>query len=550
MQSESTLDIDRTAPGQGDSLGVVAGWIADVGAKLIDATIAMGKMAIFVTAWVNTPDDGSLNLRSVPNGKVVATLPQSAQVEVLTDIEDTWCQTLYGSTAGYAMSRYLTTTEPGTTAAPTVTPTATLEPESTEYPITAWVNTPDDGSLNLRSKANGNVLITIPQYAQVSVLSDIGADWCKTQYGTLTGYTMTAFLTTTEPEQLEATGALDTGSETYSVTAWVNTPEGSLNLRSQPHGDVLTTIPQYAKVLVLSDIQAEWCKTQYSSIIGYTVSEFLTTTEPEQAPEADDTDDTYPITAWVNTPEGSLNLRRVPNGTVLATIPQYAEVMVFSDILETWCQTQYDGITGYTVSKYLTTTDPEQEPETGSAAEASENAVTAWVNTPEGSLNLRSEPNGNVLTTIPQYAEVTVLTDINDTWCKTKYDGITGYTLSKYLTTTEPAQDTTSDDSSDDGDTSGSDDTGSDDSSYDSNEPVLDPTLHEPDHEIIVYARPPAGDSTLALYEECSESSAVVANIAENSEVEITMVGETWCEIDYNGKQGYCIRDGLSFFEE
>jgi len=508
------------------------------------------KEAYCVTAWVKTPDDGSLNLRSKAYGKVITTLPQNAKVEVLTDINDTWCQLKYGSTVGYVLSKYLTTTEPGATAQPTATPTAaptaeptaTPEAASTEYPITAWVNTPDDGSLNLRNKADGSVITTIPQYTKVSVLANFDETWCKTQYGSVTGYTMSEYLTTTEPEEASEDAS---ESESYSVTAWVNTPEGSLNLRSEPSGDVLSTIPQYAKVTVLTDIQDTWCKVQYGTIVGYVMSEYLTTVEPEEEPEAEDGDDTYPITAWVNTPEGSLNLRKVPNGNVLTTIPQYAEVLVFSDMAETWCQTQYDGITGYVVSKYLTTDDPQQEAETDGASDTTEESITAWVNTPEGSLNLRSEPSGDVLTTIPQYAKVLVLSDLSETWCKTEYNGVTGYTLSEYLTTTEPSKETETGDSSDGGDSSADDS-----SSGEEEEPVLDPTLYEPDHEIIVYVRPPAGNTTLAMYEECSVSSDVLAKMAENSEVEIIMVGETWCEVDYNGKQGYCVRDGLSFFEE
>ena len=156
-------------------------------------------------------------------------------------------------------------------------------------------------------------------------------------------------------------------------------------------------------------------------------------------------------------------------------------------------------------------------------------------------------------TTIPQYAEVVVLSDMSETWCKTKYDGISGYTVAAYLTTKEPSQNADTGDSSNNEDTSDSSDSSDDTSTSNdtsAEKPILDSTLYEPDHEIIVYIRPPAGSSVLALYTECSDSSDLLATMTENSAVEILMVGETWCHIEYNGKQGYCIRDGLSFFAE
>jgi stage II sporulation protein D len=475
-----------------------------------------------VTAWVNTPD-GSLNLRTAPNGSVLASIPQYAQVTVLSGFTETWCKTQYGSYTGYTMSKYLTTTEP----------------EQKAYSVAAWVNTPDDGSLNLRNIPNGTLVAVMPQHAQVTALTDIADTWCQIQYGSLTGYTMSMYLMTTEPgTAAQPTPTPAPSDDVYPISAWVNTSDdGSLNLRKTPGGSVLVAIPQSAQVDVLSDMAETWCKLAYGTATGYAMSAYLTTTEPQPTATPAGSSESDSLTAWVNTPEGSLNLRNAPNGSVLLTIPQYAQIAVITSLSDTWCRIQYNGVTGYTVSRYLTTTKPSQAEDTAQTGDGT-TGVTAWVNTPDGSLNLRSAPNGSLIATIPQYAQVLALSSLSETWCKTKYGDITGYTVSKYLSTTKPTQTAASTASPDSSDSS-------------SAEKTLDPTLREVDKEIIVYVRPPAGQATLKLYDECLENATVLKSMPEDSEVEIIQAGDTWCEVLYdNNQKGYCLRDGLSFFEE
>ena len=236
-------------------------------------------------------------------------------------------------------------------------------------------------------------------------------------------------------------------------------------------------------------------------------------------------------------------LTTIPNGTVVALLVQGSE----------WCKVSYGAFQGYAQTKYLsintsgettTTDDTDDSSDTvDTSGEAEETySVTAWVNTSSGSLNLRATASmtAAVLAQIPQNAEVEVLSDITAAWCKTSYGDEIGYVMSEYLTTTQPSADTVSADS---------EDTGEDGTSI-SDETDLDPTLHEPNHEIFVYVRPSAGATTLPLYELCAEDSDLIAHMQENSQVEIIRVGDTWCEVLYNEQQGYCLRDGLSFFEE
>ena len=80
-----------------------------------------------LTATVVTAS-GSLNLRSQPNGSVLAAIPQYATVRVLAK-GDPWSQIQYAGISGYAMSTYLSFVEGTTTPSPsegTPTPLPTV----------------------------------------------------------------------------------------------------------------------------------------------------------------------------------------------------------------------------------------------------------------------------------------------------------------------------------------------------------------------------------------------------------------------------------------
>ena len=509
-----------------------------------------------ITATVAT-ESGSLNLRQYPqlSSTVLTTIPQYATV-IVTNFGDTWSAVTYGGYSGYVMTMFLSFDNesgsgPGSTGLTTVTATVTTV----------------SGSLNLREDAlaGSRVLTTIPKGTVVPVLRRLSS-WSYTRYQGVYGYVMNSYLTFTGSENVATDAEI-------AIPAVVVTESGSLNMRKEPYGKVISSIPQLEQVDVFIR-GTVWCYLRYNEVYGYAMTEFLSfdtediqatqtpaptiiapadtpgptmapvdtpapTAAPSPIPTPDPTAVPGATIAWVATPEGSLNLRNQPNGDVLTTIPQYAQVEVLTSLTSTWCKVKYGVFTGYAMSEYLSPAEPQFQPE-ATATQAPVNdsdAVIAWVNTPEGSLNLRNQPNGDVLTTIPQYAQVTVLSGISSQWCKTSYNGYTGYTVSKYLSTTKPAQPAQTP-------SGGSSDTGPSDTK------PMDPTLHTPAKEIFVYVRPPSGNAAIGLYDACSESAALLHTIPQDSQVEVIRAGDTWCEVRMGNMQGYCLRDGLSFFAE
>lgn len=109
-------------------------------------------------------------------------------------------------------------------------------------------------SLNLRQQAStaSPVLARMPHGTQVNLLEKLG-DWSKIQYGTLTGYVMTGYLTIQE-DGVEETPPAASGIGTATVA--LSDESQTLNLRAAPttnssvlarlrHGQTLTVLERY-----------------------------------------------------------------------------------------------------------------------------------------------------------------------------------------------------------------------------------------------------------------------------------------------------------------
>ena len=337
------------------------------------------------------------------------------------------------------------------------------------------------------------------------------------------------------------------------ILARVNTQKGSLNLRVSPSSSarVLRTIPQYEVIPVLEKGDS-WCKTVYGGTEGYVMTAFLAfqagpagasptpiAASPTQAPSA--TPAPSAATAWVNTPQGSLNLRLYARDTakVLLTIPQYETVSVH-ETGSVWCRVTYHGVTGWVMTRFLSfdgaAPTPAPAPIAPSPTPAvtpvpAPSAATAWVNTPQGSLNLRlyARDTAKVLLTIPQYETVSVH-ETGSVWCRVTYHGVTGWVMTRFLSfngaapTPAPA--------------------GSPAPAAGGSVP-LDPTLRTLQEPIVGRIMPT--DKRLNLREGCSTAARVILEMPKYEFLTIYAVGDTWCQVEYGGRTGYCMTKYLEY---
>lgn len=461
---------------------------------------------------VVTTVSGSLNLRrdALPGSPVLARIPKGTTIRIDEKLS-AWSRTTYGGQTGYVMNTYLTFHQG--------------QPEISAG--TTAVVTTVSGSLNLRTEPSlsGGVIARIPQYATVNV-QQRGDSWCYVVYNDTIGYVMTSYLTfdgdsaQTPPEGGDASGESGSGSGDNSenagnaggnssgtMTAYVQTESGSLNLREQPGSAyrVLRTIPRDSAVTVLS-YGDPWCQVTYGGTEGYVMTSFLRFDTPPTLPQEPETDEGQEET----------------------------------DAPET------GGSSGETSQPATPTPVPPQEQPDESTA------VAAWVNTASGGLNLRYSPScsAQIIGTIPRLAAVKLLVKGNE-WSYVSYNGQYGYVMTSYLTTTQPSGDGGGGSSS-----SGSSGQSGGSSSGNTSQPsgsiqpdqngmvnsggvILDVTLQVPASATYATAAPQSGDA-LRLWTVCAETGEPLASVPSGEQVEIILTGRTWCLVQYGTVQGYC----------
>lgn len=541
------------------------------------------------TTAVVTTQSGSLNLREqARSGSAILTrIPQYATIAVHERGAE-WCHVTYNGVTGYVMTVFLTFQDEPMPDLPDDSeqgeetgdepdandpnePIVTPEPggDNALYAVVTTVS----GSLNLRRDAlpGSPVLARIPKGTTIRIDEKLSA-WSRTSYGGQTGYVMNTYLTFHQGQPEISAG----------TTAVVTTASGSLNLRTEPSlsGGVIARIPQYATINVQQRGDS-WCYVVYNDTIGYVMTSYLTfdgdSVQPpsDGASEPDSGDNSTntgsdgaggTMTAYVQTESGSLNLREQPGSAyrVLRTIPRGTAVTVLS-YGDPWCQVIYGGVEGYVMTSFLRFDPPPslpQEPETDEGQDGTDapetddetsqpdtptpappqdmpdesTAVTAWVNTVSGGLNLRYSPDGSsqIILTIPRLAAVKLLVEGNE-WSYVSYNGKYGYVMTSYLTTTQPSAD------SGGGQAGGSSSGGqqSQDGMANSGGVILDITLQVPTSATYAVAAPQNGD-VLSLWTMCAETGEPLASVPSGERVEVILSGRTWCLVQYGTVQGYC----------
>lgn len=253
-------------------------------------------------------------------------------------------------------------------------------------------------------------------------------------------------------------------------------------------------------------------------------------------------------TAYVHTSNrGSLNVRSAPRhgNTTIAQLPFGTQVSILG-VTGAWTQISANGVSGYVMSSFLRKSSTGGDPGTTTTPAPTSNTPSNPPVNPgtgigsalvitgnRGSLNLRDRASysGRALLQIPYQASVLVLAR-QGKWSQVTYQNTTGFVVDSFLrhqtdnnpTTQAPTE-------------------------TPSPSPTQAPAPNQPDTSGIAFVNT-ANKRTLNFRSAPSEGRNIIGQIPSGEALILIKRGNDWCEVIYNGQQGFVMTSFLRFSNE
>jgi uncharacterized protein YraI len=234
------------------------------------------------------------------------------------------------------------------------------------------------------------------------------------------------------------------GSAPVPDTSGNATTSASLNLRSDASlsAGVVAVMPMSSRVEVTGGSRNGFYPVTYRGTSGWAYGQYLrfdSGADPGPADSGNAPAPAPPPSAGnekATVVGGSLNLRSGAglNYSVLAVMPNAAEVTLTGQSSGNWLSVSYNGTAGWAFADYLRTatsgaSDPEPEPEPDHSPSVTGSATT------QAALNMRSGAGiGNsLLLVVPSGVTVSTTANTSNGYTQIVYNGTAGWVLSNYL---------------------------------------------------------------------------------------------------------------------
>lgn len=486
----------------------VAGWV-----YLENCTMSAGtslQTGFAVGSMVEITNTAQVNFRSGAGTSyaLLGTIPKGTVLTV-SEVSGDWLKVNYNGTNGWFKSTYCKAYTQSASAGSSSSASASSVAAVGEQIVI--VNT---DQVNFRSGAgtNYNMLGTIPQ-GTVLVVSEISGSWFHVSYNGQNGWVSSAYCKKYTAPVANSTAAVGDKVEI------ANTDEVNFRSGAGTGYSKIGTIPR-GTVLTVSEVSGNWFKTTYNGQTGWFSSGYCKKYTGNTSGSADagtaESGEMIRITAsvavYLRTGAGvSYNpIGLVPSGKILTVI----------EAQNGWYRVNYEGKTGWITSHY---TEKYTDASSGTASDAPAQTVAAVaagdvVKINVFSVNLRTGAGTNYqsIGTIPRNTVLTIK-EVTNGWCRTEYNGKTGWFVAQYCEkyTEETASGT--------------------DTSTEESVPVLQ-----------------AGDSVRTVYRVYMRSGGGLdyeqIDVIENGEIlTVEEVAGEWIRITRNGKTGwmcsrYCVK--------
>lgn len=371
---------------------------------------------------------GRLNVRASASAdsKAVTLVREGDTLQYICEANG-WIGVAVGGKTGYVMKSYVSVDK--NLIAEDVA--ATLESYSSAQQATASVR------VNLRAlpMTDSDALGVIGKGDAVSIVGRSG-EWYRVTYGGKTGFVMGEFLLTGEEESggAESSGSAGSaapGGVDYSsaVAAVVNT---RVNMRqsASTSASVLKVLGVNTSVSITGEC-GDWYKVSCAGKNGFIMKQFVSLAG--QSGPADSGEVIY--SAAVNAESSArVNLRAeaATSSSVLTVIARGETVSVTGEKGDFYI-VRANGKDGYAAKAYFRLTGSSGS--SGSSASSGASATTdvsPWTGVADVEINMRAEPEGEVLYVLKSGTEVTV-NGVNGSWYRVDYRGTTGYVAQSYV---------------------------------------------------------------------------------------------------------------------
>lgn len=312
-----------------------------------------------------------VNLRAAASTEsgVLRVLPKNTSVSVLGRAGSFYQVETNGLT-GYVASEYLSVSD-RTTDDGDVVPV-----DFVSYPAARSGATTD--RVNLRSAADATAAVSkvVDKNAALSVLGEQGDFYQVTASGTL-GYIAKAYVSlgAVGEETSSAEQEASSNDTLYSSPTAARTTV-TVNMRREPEGDVLFTLPANTSVQKIGE-RGAWYKVTYGNSTGYIAKTYLS--DEISSPESPSTDASSGKGTAAYITASALNMRRGA-GTEYGVIKtlSYGEKITFYSLNDGWYLIQAGDDLGYVSQKYVSLTEPETAPSNPSQSSNGDVILADW----------------------------------------------------------------------------------------------------------------------------------------------------------------------------
>ena len=313
--------------------------------------------ALGTLAYVTSPNGKPVNLRSGP-GRTYAEVGEAAVGKDVTLLTrgNIWSKIRIDGSECYIMTKFLSSSKPSITAAPTAAPAVSH---------TAYVVSTNGAGVRVR-KGAGTTYSVVGElgYGTKVQVDGTKGSWSHVSSDTVTGYIMTRYLTVEKPDPYAT--ATPKATEAISEKAYVTSGNGkSVNVRSagKSGAKVIATVEVGTQVTVTQRGKS-WSQVTGEFGTGYILNTYLSSTKPEITPVPDETP--YPsFTAYVYSSNGkSVRMRQRASASARAVtaLEVGTEVTVIGE-LGNWYKVKAGTKEGYMMKTYISETEPVTEEE-------------------------------------------------------------------------------------------------------------------------------------------------------------------------------------------